>query len=819
MDSSEILEYWQSQICGENFRSSFLQDEKYINKYKVSFEKTVISELEKNIENITKGKPILTKIVHLATLSLTLYHLTGDNKILILTPLNGDLIPFIIEINPNITVRSFLNKIINTIKDMNKYSGFSLDNIIKFLNLDKDFNNFIIVCMDDEKELDCVKLNNSNEKLLLSNQQIEFRYNEHQFTKYQIKNYLKYYKNIFVQILEYQDTYINNLQIFDKEELNCYLNSWQGEKIKTNENIDIFSLFYKNYNEVGDKTALVYGEESISYSELFFAVENIVKELKNYKIKSGDYVAVICTQTPKTIAIILAIIQIGAIYVPIDKNTPEEKIKYILNDSKAKILVSTCDFETEIFNLPVLNVSFNTVKSNIYDYDNIDLGLYIIYTSGTTGKSKGVLINKRQFYNLFIWYKSTYNITNSSKVALLTNFAFDASIKNILTPLLVGGTLVLAVDELFYTDKILDIIEKNVVTHINCVPALFNSLLEIANKVDYKQLKRLQYAILGGEALNTIQITEWSNSDNFNCIISNVYGPTEGTDLSTYYILNAEDLKYSKHIPIGKPIYNRNIYVLNENMKMCPPNEKGILYISGVGVINKYLNNELFDNKFVNNPFLNGSYLYNTGDIVSWTDDGNLIFYGRKDNQVKINGQRIELDEIESIINQISEIKKSIALVENNNLVIYYQLVNNNIEFNDLEIKKICSEWFTKSIMPNRYIKVDKFPLNSNGKIDRNALRKQFDFNINFKQDENVTKIESILIDAWKETLNIDSCSITKPFFEMGGNSLLLSKLKLQVEKRIGIEISILDFFEYITIKQFAKFLECDKKYKVTNHI
>ena len=385
---------------------------------------------------------------------------------------------------------------------------------------------------------------------------------------------------------------------------------------------DIMEQIIKKCSELPNKMAICSEYGCVTYGEMSEKVIKIASVLEKNGVRENTTVAVIADRKPETIMIILALVYMGACYLPIEKNCPEKRVEYMVNSTNSSYLISDNSIATTF-------PCCKNIKIDISEYDDIsqfntipecsaNRPIYIIFTSGTTGRPKGVSVRMKQLQNLCEWYINEHNINENSNILLINSMSFDASIKNIFSPLMAGGTIVLGSEKLFDTEKILSIIKKYHVTHLNCVPSLFTALTETDSYNNFEIMKTLKYIILGGERFNKQQMKKFVKATDFRGSITNVYGPTECTIISTEYSLSLHDLENDKEIPIGKPIYNMNVFILDDNRKLCDIGDEGTVYLSGIGTA-CYCTPDSGDG-FEPDLFEPSEMMYNTKDIARIND-------------------------------------------------------------------------------------------------------------------------------------------------------------------------------------------------------
>lgn len=612
--------------------------------------------------------------------------------------------------------------------------------------------------------------------------------------------------NIINQILENNDIAVNDLEIVTPEEKNQILIDFNKNSLDYDKSKTIKEIFEEQAQAAPSDIAVVMKDEALSYKELNDKANVLANYLLSHDVKKGDIVPVLMNRSIDLIISMIAIIKSGAVYLPISTEYPSERIDYILENSKAKTVITTssCNLvHTDKFStimLDTFNYS-NKLNSNpdttVAPYDT----LYIIYTSGSTGTPKGVRITNQNLNNFVNNFRNYFGGINAQDNCLAsTNIAFDVSIFEFFTTLLNGATLYLyeenTINDIFNYCKS---IVKNNITLLYIPPNILEEVYNILSTYSYVPIKKI---LIGVEPIGSATMKKYYKF-NSDMKIVNAYGPTETTICATANVLAEDTIKNYRVIPIGKPLSNLSLFVLDKNLKPVPVATPGELYIAGDNVGKGYLNNkELTDKSFIKLPdYLTTKIAYKTGDLVKWNADGTISFIGRKDNQVKINGHRIELGEIESCIYRYPNIDKSVVTIDNKNKIIAYFSAEKAINVADL--KAFLQRKLPSYFIPNFFVQVDKFKLTANGKVDRKALAK-IKLTSPAVYEAPKTDYQKQLASIFENILGIEKISINDNFFEIGGDSL--SAIKLQIEAfNNGLNVSYKDIFTYPTIKLLAK--------------
>ncbi|WP_167498118.1 non-ribosomal peptide synthetase, partial [Flavobacterium resistens] len=572
---------------------------------------------------------------------------------------------------------------------------------------------------------------------------VELRYNANKFEPQLIKKMINHIDNLVEQFSVNIDKPLNTLNYLTQEEKQQLLVDFNDSKVDYPKDKTIIDLFEEQVDKTPDNIAVVFEEVQLTYKQLNEKANQLAHYLREtYKIQADDLIGIKLERSEQMILAILGILKSGAAYVPIDPSYPQARIAYIEKDSNCKIVIDEevmilFDFER-----------FRYTNKNLNHIHQLDNLAYIIYTSGTTGNPKGVMVEHKNLVNSTICRVEFYQF---KKILLTSSIAFDPSIAAIWGVLLNGGSLIV---ENEYTIKDSENIVKRIIkigiTDILCVPSYYIFLFNELQK--YKDVLKLKNLILGGEQIKLDLIT--SHKEHFdNIALYNEYGPTECTVWTTVFNIN----DCSSLIPIGSPISNTQVYILDESLQPLPIGVAGKLYVSGAGVARGYLNKpELTAEKFISNPFIKGTRMYDTGDLGRWLPDGNIEFLGRNDHQVKIRGYRIELGEIETAISGYSEeiqqvVVEAKEINQDKTLVAYYV---SKTEIDKSEIRTYLQNKLPEYMVPGFYVEIESLPLTPNGKIDRKALPSVTGEDI-IKKDYVAprNKEEQLIVDVWTSVL------------------------------------------------------------------
>ncbi|SEC23068.1 amino acid adenylation domain-containing protein [Tenacibaculum sp. MAR_2009_124] len=603
---------------------------------------------------------------------------------------------------------------------------------------------------------------------------------------------------------------INDISILPEKEKKHLLEIGKGIDTTYPSHENILTLFTKQAEINPKAIAVVYKETSLSYKELDERSNQLASYLHKQGIKSDIKVGICLNRSLEMLIGILGVLKAGGAYVPIDKTLPKERIDYMIDDSNMSFVLTD---KNTIHLIPVKNNLEALMLDNHWDIiekeplekPTISISqnnlAYVIYTSGSTGTPKGVMITHASLIDYVYAFSNYFKITDSDVILNQASISFDTSIEEIFPILSAGGKLIIAENNKDF-NAIVSLSKKHNITLLSTHPFLID-FLNTESNFDSLSLRAI---ISGGDVLKPSYI----NNIFKKIPIYNSYGPTEATVCISYYKIKT----LSDTIPIGKPIDNTSLYVVDDSGNLCPKGVIGELWASGKGIAKGYLNNQILsEDKFIANPFKKGKRIYKTGDLVKWLPDGNLEFIGRKDSQVNIRGHRIELGEIESVLLSLGSIDQCCVLVKNdvndNKHLVGYITTRNSLNKRELQEKLKTS--LPNYMIPNLWVKLEEMPLTVNGKLDRKLLP-----NPDFSELSTKTyiaprnEIEETLASTWQELLRIEKIGIYDNFFELGGHSLLVVKLINQLQEN-GFHINVKDIFSNATIAGISKNLSVIK--------
>ena len=630
---------------------------------------------------------------------------------------------------------------------------------------------------------------------------LEFQYNQEIFDSETAKGMLSRFQNFLTVVLEQPDIKVQEIRLLSDEEENEQLVYFNDTVFEYDKSKTLHQLFEEQVEKTPENIAVIFEKEQLTYKALNQRANQLAHVLVEEGVKADDLVAICVDRSVEMIIGLLGILKAGAAYMPIDIKSPSKRIQFMLQDANAKILLTQSTVTKDLSQIKSICIknkvfddypdtnSCNPVQSNML--------AYVMYTSGTTGEPKGVMVEHKSVVNTIIWFINTFELKTKTQVLCLTDYTFDPSVEDIFGSLASGATLHLVPDSFILQKELVrEYILKNSINIINFVPSILHELLK-SNDL----LTSIRYVISGAEIL-----PENVKQDILDkgYMLYNNYGPTEIT-------VDALSEKCSmKRVTLGLPINNTQVYIVDKNNALVPKGAKGELCIAGDGLARGYLNRPaLTKEKFVNNPFVQNTKMYKTGDLVKYTNDGNIEYLGRIDEQVKIRGYRIELGEIEQQILSIARIKQSVVIVKKNTLgeqvLVSYLVTEDNKEIDIAMIKLELAKYLPEFMIPKSITRLSSMPLTANGKIDKNALSElEIAINTSQKYIAPRNEIEENLAKIFLKVLKIEKIGVHDSFFELGGHSLLAVKLIGEINKSFNKSLALVVLFKAASIATLA---------------
>ncbi len=646
-----------------------------------------------------------------------------------------------------------------------------------------------------------------------------FIYNADLFAAETIRRMVQHFQILLESVVSNPQQIISQLPLLTRSESDQILVEWNNTQTEYPRDRPIHALFEEQVQNNPNAIAVVYEDQQISYQQLNNKANQLAHYLKNLGVGADVLVGICVERSIDMVVCLLGILKAGGAYVPIDSSYPQERLIYMLEDAHIHTLL------TQEHLLPSLkDQASDQPLTVIYvdrDWHNIDLHrlqdnpiisttgdnlAYVEYTSGSTGKPKGVCIRHRGVVRLV---KDTNYIKFHPDLVFLqlAPISFDASTFEIWGSLLNGAKLAIMPPQMPSLEELGQAIQKYRVTTLWLTSGLFNLMVDER----LEDLYPLHQLLTGGDVLSVPHVQKVLQKFP-NCQLINAYGPTENTTFTCCYSMT-ELTKFGTSVPIGRPISNTSIYILDGALQPVPIGVSGELYIGGDGLAVGYLNNEqLTAERFIPNPFTSSSTecLYKTGDLARYLPDGNIEFLGRIDFQVKIRGFRIELGEIESLLSQHPQVQETIVIAladQNTNKQLVAYVVPKQEELTSHDLRTFLKQKLPDYMMPAFFVFMDRLPLNLNGKVDRRALPAPDLSSLSLESSfvPPSTPTEQAIAKVWQEILKIEQIGIHDNFFELGGNSLIATQVMSRLPQILALDLPLSLLFELPTIGELSE--------------
>lgn len=638
---------------------------------------------------------------------------------------------------------------------------------------------------------------------------IDFDYNLNYFDQQSIQQVVQHFEELINNVLDHPTERLGELTFVTKKEKQLLLEQFNDTTQQYPKESTFLDLFKEQVRSQQTKIAVVDKDQSYSYLELDQKSDQIAQCILNQKnCDNTNVIGVLLERTTDTIAVLLGIMKAGKAYVPLDPKFPTERLQYIIDHSGIGLLISDQpEATTQFHNVSTISLRSLVDKAGTIHQCNLSSvkaqdTAYIIYTSGSTGNPKGVEIGHQSLLNFLMSMQKSPGISKTDLLFAVTTYSFDISILEFFVPLISGATLYIANHKTLSDYRsILESLQKIQPTILQATPSFFQLLVN-GGWTGSNKLK----VLCGGDALSQDLANKLLNGCSE---LWNMYGPTETTIWSSIKQVQ----KPEEASIIGKPIANTQFYILDAYQQLQPVGTPGELYIAGDGLAKGYYEApELTSQKFIQNPFGAG-LIYNTNDLAKWNDNGEVIFLGRSDHQVKVRGYRVELGEIETKLNEIPEIKKAIVVSKKQTgqeafLVAY--ITKEEKSYKTEDCIPVLEKQLPQYMVPYVVIAIDEFPLTPNKKINRKELaQRKIQKSNTLEETEKIsTPLQSQLKKYWQSVLQYDQeLSVHENFFSLGGHSLNAIKLVNLISSELGYQIGLKEIFDYPTISLLSDYL------------
>jgi len=644
----------------------------------------------------------------------------------------------------------------------------------------------------------------------------ELNYDSSFFCAEDVDRLAQEFRTLLESVCANPESPIADLDIVSPNEQRRLLVEFNDRQTDYPESKCIHQLFAERARQQPENVAVVFQNHRLTYAQLEARANQLAYHLQGLGVGPEVPVAICMDRSLEMVVGILGILKAGGAYVPLDPEYPKERLAYMMEDARTQVLLTQ---NTLRESMPELGIAVVCVDS---DWETIARHgkstpqanataanlAYVIYTSGSTGQPKGVMVEHGGLTNTINWTMETLELSSSDRCILKTPITFDASGRELFATLLAGGTLIVAEPGGHRDSRYLaDTIRGERISILHCVPSLLRLLVE---EPAFDESLALRAVMCGGEALPPQLVTRFQS--RIGAKLYNVYGPTETIIDSTFW--SCEECNPHCAVPIGRPIPNAQVYILDDLLRLLPIGVAGDLYIGGVGMARGYVRRpDLTAEKFIPDPFSGepGARLYKTGDIARYRPDGNIEFLGRTDHQVKIRGFRIELGEIEGTLEQHPAVLQAIVqpqeVAPGEKRLVAYVVAERESRPTAGELRGFLKDKLPEHMVPAVFVLLDAFPLTTNGKVNRRALPTPDDRRPELDQVFVAcrTPTEELLAAIWSQVLGIERVGIYDNFFQLGGHSLLATQVVSRIREAFQVEMPLRRLFEAPTVAGLAE--------------
>ena len=821
-DFEQEQNYWLQKLSGDLMVTSLPLDHHrhtrpVTNKERFNF--TLDSETQARLRKLTGNNESLLFVTFIMAFNVCLFKYTGNEDIIVGTTTYysasmNRLLALRTRVTPDLTVKQLLIEIKEALAEAYAHQKFSFERLIELLNVEHLPHRMplfdLMVVLENTDNTDYVKrLKNDLTVSVAVKDEITgaIDYNEELFKRESIEVLAQHLQQILRAASLSPNQTVGELELLSDARRNDLVIEYNNTASEYPKHKTITRLFAEQVERTPSHIALEFQNESLTYRELDNRANQLANWLRRQGIKPGVPVGIYLEHSPETIVALLGVLKAGGFYVPFDAAHPRSRLDFMIADTATPLVLSR-----DIDWMPIAQES---TTAPIGEATPDDLA-YVIYTSGSTGEPKGVEIRHRSLVNYIWWAKEQYVRNETLAFALYSSLAFDLTVTSIYTPLVTGNRIVIYRED-GGSSAIEQILKDNKVGVLKLTPSHL-ALVKIRDNSS----SRIQRLIVGGEQFETELANEVLRSFNGNVEIINEYGPTEATVGCMIHRFNRDE-DTQAFVPVGKPAANAQIYVLDNDLKPVAENVLGEMYLAGDGLARGYLKRPtLTAEKFVDNPFTPGQRMYRTGDLARWLPHGIIEYAGRKDNQVKYHGHRIELNEIKRALNRHSQIRDSVIVIArdktgNDAMIAYYV---SRQELDSADLHAFLTDSIIEETIPNVFVHLRKLPLTLNGKLNLRALPTLDEV----KQQAQHTyvaprnQIEEQLAEIWKQVFGVERVGIHDNFFQLGGHSLIATQVIGRVRQKLHTELPVRSVFEAPTIAELASAIEKLEQQPNTSH-
>lgn len=652
-----------------------------------------------------------------------------------------------------------------------------------------------------------------------------FRYSTDLFDRVTMKQFSKHYEQLLREVLKNPDARLSSLSLLNEAEREQILVTWNDTAADFPRDLCIHELVSERAAQTPDATAVVFQSQALTYRELDQRANQLAHVLQQRSVGPDKPVGVLLERSVEMLVTILAVLKAGGAYLPLDPAAPTLRNRAILEQAETTLLVTTASLAETLAPLATPMLLLDRERTHIEQASSDPVNsratssdlAYVIYTSGTTGQPKGVMVEHRSLVNHSNFFQRYYGLTAQDRVLQFAPIAFDFSAEEIFPAWLAGAAIVIRPEGAALAPReFLEFVAAQQLTMLDLPTAFWHSLVQGMDELDLSLPPSVRLVIVGGEQVSTSMFARWRARVGNGVRWVNTYGPTEATIAVTTFEPD-ETWSNDRDLPIGRPISNAQVYILDEHMDPVPVGVPGDLYIGGEPVARGYLNRaELTAEKFVPNPFATLSphapRLYKTGDRARYRADGQLEFRGRRDDQVKLRGFRIELSEIETALAQHPAVKQNVVIAHtqgSNTMRLVAYIVFRDAPLAANQVRAWLGARLPDYMIPALFVTLDALPLLANGKVDRRALPSPdavLTPTVEYVAPQ--TPMQQLAASIWADILRLPRVGVYDDFFMLGGHSLLATLVVARAEAMLSKNIPLRSLFDNPVLEQWARELE-----------
>ncbi|HYG08694.1 MAG TPA: amino acid adenylation domain-containing protein [Pyrinomonadaceae bacterium] len=835
----EQRDYWIKRLSEKVEASNFALDYQRLKDRERVRERLAVKvdgELYAKLRGLTGQLPFLTYTALMAALKICLHRYTGREMIVVGSPALKEVkrvaqkqnaLAIVDEVDPGMSFRQLLLNVRETLLEAYSKQRYPFQRLVRDLGINGSERrcplfDVALVLTDIHDEMPEV---DNDLTLAFTNKPDELdgyiEFDSNLFSPESIERLRGHFVNILGSALENTGKPIAALGMLTEAERRQILTDWNLTQADYPREKCFQQLFEAQAQKTPDAVAAIFGETQITYQELNRQANQLAHRLRKLNVRTESPVGICMEPSLEMIVSLLAALKAGAAYVPLSPTYPSERLGFILKDARIEVLLTQQSLDVAWPEHDAQLVYLDTDRENIGVESADDPQCiaapenlaYILYTSGSTGQPKGSMISHTSLVNYLYWINRHLMADDARTLPAITKLSFDASLKQLLAPLLRGDYVWMLPEETGAQPvRLLRALSQKSETGLNCVPSLWKAILAEASPEDLARADgKFTSLMLGGEAL-TADLLE----QTFNALprlrVWNLYGPTEATANAS-----AASIDDPAQVSIGRPIANAELYLLDKNLEPVPVGVAGEMFIGGTGLTRGYLRQpELTAERFLPHPFADqpGARLYRTGDIGRYLSDGRIEYLGRLDDQVKVRGYRIELGEIEAALLRHEGVRECVVVAREeeggDKRLVAYVVADAQARPTGNELRSRIKESLPEYMLPGAFVMLDALPLMHNGKVDKRALpaphQSQAEFEDGFVAPR--TPMEEMLSTIFADVLHLKRVGVDDNFFELGGHSLLATRLISKIREQFQTEMPLRSLFEQPTVASLSKSVE-----------